>query len=136
MELIEDTSDTPEQMILVQDCSAQLRTCLALMSREHREIIDLVYYQEKSVEEVAEVIQMRKSTVKTRMFYSPENDASESGSIPGGVIAGLLIGMLICSAALTSSSPLMRALPFTRYFVPRPGCASVCRPWPGRRWNE
>jgi RNA polymerase sigma-70 factor, ECF subfamily len=70
MELIEDTSDTPEQMILVQDCSAQLRTCLALMSREHREIIDLVYYQEKSVEEVAEVIQMRKSTVKTRMFYA------------------------------------------------------------------
>src|ERR1035438_8836979 len=42
MGLIEDTSDTPEQMILVQDCSAQLRTCLALMSREHREIIDLV----------------------------------------------------------------------------------------------
>jgi RNA polymerase sigma-70 factor (ECF subfamily) len=70
MELIEDTSDTPEQMILIQDCSSQLRTCLALMSREHREIIDLVYYQEKSVEEVAEVIQMRKSTVKTRMFYA------------------------------------------------------------------
>jgi RNA polymerase sigma-70 factor, ECF subfamily len=70
MELIEDSSDTPEQMILVQDCSAQLRTCLALMSREHREIIDLVYYQEKSVEEVAAVIQMRKSTVKTRMFYA------------------------------------------------------------------
>src|SRR5450755_527446 len=70
MGLIEDTSDTPEQMILVQDCSAQLRTCLALMSREHREIIDLVYYQEKPVEEVAEVIQMRKSTVKTRMFYA------------------------------------------------------------------
>jgi len=70
MELIEDTSDTPEQMILVQDCSAQLRTCLALMSREHCQIIDLVYYQEKSVEEVAEVIQMRKSTVKTRMFYA------------------------------------------------------------------
>src|SRR6202158_4695050 len=51
MELIEDTSDTPEQMILVQDCSAQLRTCLALMSREHREIIDLVYYREKTVDE-------------------------------------------------------------------------------------
>jgi RNA polymerase sigma-70 factor, ECF subfamily len=42
MELIEDTSDTPEQMVLIQDCTAQLRTCLALMSREHREIIDLV----------------------------------------------------------------------------------------------
>jgi RNA polymerase sigma-70 factor, ECF subfamily len=70
LELIEDTADTPERMILIQDCSAQLRTCLALMSREHREIIDLVYYREKTVEEVAEIIQMPKNTVKTRMFYA------------------------------------------------------------------
>jgi RNA polymerase sigma-70 factor (ECF subfamily) len=70
VELIEDTSDTPEQMILVRDCNAQLRTCLALMSREHREIIDLVYYREKTVDEAAEIIQMSKKTVKTRVFYA------------------------------------------------------------------
>jgi RNA polymerase sigma-70 factor (ECF subfamily) len=70
MELIEDTSDTPEQMILVLDCGVQLRACLALMSREHREIIDLVYYREKTVDEVAEIVQMPKNTVKTRMFYA------------------------------------------------------------------
>jgi RNA polymerase sigma-70 factor, ECF subfamily len=70
VELIEDTSDSPEQMILVQDCNAQLRTCLALMSREHREIIDLVYYREKTVDEAAEIIQMSKNTVKTRVFYA------------------------------------------------------------------
>jgi RNA polymerase sigma-70 factor, ECF subfamily len=70
LELIKDTSATPEQMILIRDCSAQLRTCLALMSREHREIIDLVYYREKTVEEVAEIIQMPKNTVKTRIFYA------------------------------------------------------------------
>jgi RNA polymerase sigma-70 factor, ECF subfamily len=40
------------------------------MSREHREIIDLVYYHEKSVEEVANIIHMPKKTVKTRMFYA------------------------------------------------------------------
>ena len=33
-------------------------------------LLDLVYYQEKSVKEVAEVIQIPKSTVKTRMFYA------------------------------------------------------------------
>jgi RNA polymerase sigma-70 factor, ECF subfamily len=70
MGLIEDTADTPEQSLLNQDCSAQLRTCLAQMSREHREVIELVYYREKSVEEVAEIIQMPKNTVKTRMFYA------------------------------------------------------------------
>jgi RNA polymerase sigma-70 factor, ECF subfamily len=70
MELIEDSADTPEEMILSWDRSAQLRICLAQMSRDHREIMDLVYYQEKSIEEVAEVIQIPKNTVKTRMFYA------------------------------------------------------------------
>jgi RNA polymerase sigma-70 factor (ECF subfamily) len=70
MELIEDPADTPEEVVLDRDRSAQLRICFAQMSREHREILDLVYYQEKSIEEVAEVIQIPKNTVKTRMFYA------------------------------------------------------------------
>jgi RNA polymerase sigma-70 factor, ECF subfamily len=70
MELIEDSANTPEEVVLNRDRSAQLRICLAQMSPDHREILDLVYYQEKSVEEVAEVIQIPKSTVKTRMFYA------------------------------------------------------------------
>jgi RNA polymerase sigma-70 factor, ECF subfamily len=69
-ESIADTADTPEQAVLGKDRSAQLRSCLAQMSREHREVIDLVYYHEKSVEEVAEIIQLPKNTVKTRMFYA------------------------------------------------------------------
>ncbi|MBV9971153.1 MAG: sigma-70 family RNA polymerase sigma factor, partial [Xanthobacteraceae bacterium] len=56
MELVEDTADTPEETVLKEDRTAQLRRCLAQMSREHREVIDLVYYHDKSVEEVAEII--------------------------------------------------------------------------------
>jgi RNA polymerase sigma-70 factor, ECF subfamily len=70
MELVEDSADTPEETVLKDDRTAQLRRCLAQMSREHREVIDLVYYHEKSVEEVAEIIQLPKNTVKTRMFYA------------------------------------------------------------------
>ena len=70
MELIEDSADTPEEVVLNRDRSAQLRICLAQMSRDHREILDLVYYQGNTIEEVAEVIQIPKSTVKTRMFYA------------------------------------------------------------------
>ena len=70
MEVIVDPADTAEQTVLNQACGAQLRTCLAQMSREHREIIDLVYYHEKSVEEVANIIHMPRNTVKTRMFYA------------------------------------------------------------------
>ena len=40
------------------------------LSREHREIIDLVYYHEKSVDEAAEILGIPAATVKTRMFYA------------------------------------------------------------------
>ena len=40
------------------------------MSPDHRDIIDLVYYQEKAIAEVAEIIGIPENTVKTRMFYA------------------------------------------------------------------
>ena len=47
-----------------------IRKCLTGLSADHREIIDLVYYHEKSVEEVAEIVGIPENTVKTRMFYA------------------------------------------------------------------
>jgi DNA-directed RNA polymerase specialized sigma24 family protein len=38
--------------------------------RERREIIDLVYYHDKSVDEAAEILGVPSATVKTRMFYA------------------------------------------------------------------
>jgi RNA polymerase sigma-70 factor, ECF subfamily len=67
---IEDPSDDPEVSVQKKDKSAALRTCLTALSPEHREIIDLVYYHEKSVEEVAEIVGIPENTVKTRMFYA------------------------------------------------------------------
>jgi RNA polymerase sigma-70 factor, ECF subfamily len=67
---IEDTSDTPEVSLQKKDKSGLLRQCLEQLSREHREVIDLVYYHEKSVEEVAEIVGIPEATVKTRMFYA------------------------------------------------------------------
>jgi RNA polymerase sigma-70 factor (ECF subfamily) len=69
-EAIEDTADTPDVTLEKKDKSALIRTCLAGLSAEHREIIDLVYYHEKSVEEVAEIVGIPENTVKTRMFYA------------------------------------------------------------------
>ena len=67
---IEDTSDTPEVSLQKKDKSGLLRKCLEQLSREHREVIDLVYYHEKSIEEVAEIVGIPEATVKTRMFYA------------------------------------------------------------------
>ena len=47
-----------------------LRACVAKLSPAHREIINLVYYHEKSVEEAGAIIGIPQSTVKTRMFYA------------------------------------------------------------------
>ena len=47
-----------------------LRRALTRLSSEHRQIIDLVYYHEKSVEEAAQILQVPAATVKTRMFYA------------------------------------------------------------------
>ena len=67
---IEDPADDPEVALEKKDKSAILRKCLTALSAEHREIIDLVYYHEKSVEEVAEIVGIPEATVKTRMFYA------------------------------------------------------------------
>jgi RNA polymerase sigma-70 factor (ECF subfamily) len=69
-ESIEDTSDDPEVIAQKKDKSEILRKCLQMLSTEHREVIDLVYYHEKSVEEVAEIVGIPEATVKTRMFYA------------------------------------------------------------------
>jgi RNA polymerase sigma-70 factor (ECF subfamily) len=69
-EAIEDTSDTPEVTLEKKDKSAAIRKCLEKLSAEHREIVDLVYYHEKSVEEVAQIVGIPENTVKTRMFYA------------------------------------------------------------------
>jgi RNA polymerase sigma-70 factor (ECF subfamily) len=69
-EVIEDPSDNPETTLDKNDTSVVIRQCLQRLSQDHREIIDLVYYHEKSVEEVAAVVGIPCGTVKTRMFYA------------------------------------------------------------------
>jgi len=67
---IPDGNDTPETSLDRSDTSAILRACVQKLSPAHREIINLVYYHEKSVEEVGQIIGIPQSTVKTRMFYA------------------------------------------------------------------
>jgi RNA polymerase sigma-70 factor (ECF subfamily) len=67
---IEDGSDDPEITLEKNEKSASLRKCLAGLSAQHREIVDLVYYHDKSVEEVTQIVGIPENTVKTRMFYA------------------------------------------------------------------
>jgi len=47
-----------------------LRQALTNLSTDHRNIIDLVYFHERSVEECALILGIPAATVKTRMFYA------------------------------------------------------------------
>jgi RNA polymerase sigma-70 factor (ECF subfamily) len=70
MATMADPRDDAETVLDREDRSKLIRKCLTQLSPAHREIIDLVYYHEKSVEEVARIVGAPKSTVKSRMFYA------------------------------------------------------------------
>jgi RNA polymerase sigma-70 factor (ECF subfamily) len=67
---IEDPGDNPAAHVEKKDTGAQVRRCLTQLSLAHREVIDLVYYHEKSTDEVAKILDVPEATVRTRMFYA------------------------------------------------------------------
>jgi RNA polymerase sigma-70 factor, ECF subfamily len=69
-EAIEDDGDDPEVQMQKSDKGAAIRACMDKLSPEHREVLDLVYYHETSVEEVAMIISIPENTVKTRLFHA------------------------------------------------------------------
>src|SRR5262249_24001962 len=69
-ESIEDTTDSPETVMQKRQTRTIVADCLVKLSRAHREIISLVYYHGKTIDEVADILQIPRGTVKTRMFYA------------------------------------------------------------------
>src|SRR5262249_53155518 len=84
---IPDDAESPEAIVHKQNESAVLRWCLTQLSPAQREVIDLVYYHEKSIAEVAEIIGAPQNTVKTRMFHRRKRVAVWRGA-PGSAAAG------------------------------------------------
>ena len=65
-----DPADDPEASFAIKHRGEIVRDCLSRLSRRHREVIDLVYYHEKSVQETAAILGVPGNTVKTRMFHA------------------------------------------------------------------
>ncbi|MBI1789210.1 MAG: sigma-70 family RNA polymerase sigma factor [Acidobacteria bacterium] len=65
-----DPAEGPEAQALRQDERAALQAALARLSPEHREVLELTFYQGCSVEEIARITDCPPNTVKTRMFYA------------------------------------------------------------------
>jgi RNA polymerase sigma-70 factor (ECF subfamily) len=77
---VEDPAANPEVEYQRKDTRAVMRKCLAGLSPTHREIIDLVYYHGKSIDEVARITGAGQATVKTRMFYARKHLAELLGA--------------------------------------------------------
>ena len=58
---IMDPADNAETMVHNQDRGALIQKCLSRLSADHREVIDLVYYHDKTVEEVAQIVQVPRT---------------------------------------------------------------------------
>ena len=69
-EAIPDGADSAETSLVKGDKGTALRACLDRLPDDQRVVMDLVYYHEQSVKEVAEVLGIPENTVKTRMFYA------------------------------------------------------------------
>jgi RNA polymerase sigma-70 factor (ECF subfamily) len=65
-----DSADNPEIALQKKSRGELVRAALTKLSPDHREILDLVYYHENSVEDCALILNIPVATVKTRMFYA------------------------------------------------------------------
>ena len=69
-ESIKDPGDDPEGIMQSVGHSAILQTCLNQLSCADREVLDLVYYHDQSIEEIACITGVPANTVRTRVFYA------------------------------------------------------------------
>jgi RNA polymerase sigma-70 factor (ECF subfamily) len=67
---VADPTADQDAAMLEYERSVILHRCLEALSHEHREIIDLVYYQEMTIKQIADLLAIPENTVKTRMFYA------------------------------------------------------------------
>ncbi|MBU0654353.1 MAG: sigma-70 family RNA polymerase sigma factor [Gammaproteobacteria bacterium] len=65
-----DPAANPQEELAMDDMKQQLFRLMDQLTEEHREVLKLTYFEDKSVKEVAEMLAISESTVKTRMFYA------------------------------------------------------------------
>ncbi|MGE0716148.1 MAG: sigma-70 family RNA polymerase sigma factor [Alphaproteobacteria bacterium] len=68
-ETLIDDAATPAETAEQVDLGRVMRRLLDKLSPEHRAVLQLTYYQDMSVQEIAESLDCPVNTVKTRMFY-------------------------------------------------------------------
>jgi RNA polymerase sigma-70 factor (ECF subfamily) len=81
-----DDAESPDAAIDRIGMNDILHSCVGRLHPARRKVIDLVYYQERSVNEASEILGIPCATVKTRMFYARKELATllESAGVEAG----------------------------------------------------
>lgn len=77
-----DPSDDPELAMYHRDRAQIMRACLARLSPPHREVIDLVYYHERSIDEAAQIVGVSRNTIKSRVLHARRQMAKLLAAVP------------------------------------------------------
>ena len=88
-----DPADDPELMLEKKDREEVLRRSVAQLSQGHAEIIDLVYYHGKSVNEVAEVMDSSGYREDPHVLCAQETGGTRRGSVTAKHAGGLAAGV-------------------------------------------
>jgi RNA polymerase sigma-70 factor, ECF subfamily len=69
-EPLRDPHDLQEETLMKESTGEEVRRALSKLTPQHREVMDLTFYQEFSYPEIAAILGCPVNTVKTRMFYA------------------------------------------------------------------
>lgn len=72
-EAIREDQPSPEEQAQVKDERRWVRQGIQSLSSEHRAVLELVFYQELSLNEAAQVLNIPVGTVKSRLSYARDH---------------------------------------------------------------
>ena len=65
-----DPGDLPDERMAKDSVRAHIKAALARLSEDHREVMELTFFEGFSYPEIARLLDCPVNTVKTRMFYA------------------------------------------------------------------
>jgi len=64
--------DRPDEGVFRHQLATLTQRAMAALTREHREILRLVFYEEQPYEEISSLLGIPTNTVKTRVYYAKQ----------------------------------------------------------------
>jgi RNA polymerase sigma-70 factor (ECF subfamily) len=78
---LQDTAEAQDALLITAGMQQAVRSALAALSPQHREVMELTFYDGFSYPEIAEILKCPVNTVKTRMFHARKQLRERLGAL-------------------------------------------------------